>query len=132
MFDHVKHVQGWTTIGCHVYDMTYCKVLTIATCDMESNDVDSQVLMWSSLTRLVKKVGIIENVNFKGFMANNAQTNFNAMMRMFGFGDPTIPMVGRKHICLMHWVWSMEVHIRHLIKVDLLKEHKRLCHQYKK
>ncbi len=84
--------------------MTYCKVLTIAICDMQSNDVDSQVLMWSSLTRLVKKVGIIENVNFKGFMANNAQTNFNAMKRMFGFGDLTIPMVGRERICLMHWV----------------------------
>jgi hypothetical protein len=26
----------------------------------------------------------------------------------------------------------MEMHTRHLIKFDLLKEHKRLCHQYRK
>jgi hypothetical protein len=30
MFDHVKHVQEWTTMACHVYDSMYCKVLTIA------------------------------------------------------------------------------------------------------
>ncbi len=104
MFYHVKHVQGWTTMGCHVYDMTYYKVLIIIICDMQFDDLDSQVFMRSSLTRLVKKVGRIENVNFKGFMANDAQTNFNAMRRMFGFGDPTIPMIGRERICFMHWV----------------------------
>jgi hypothetical protein len=58
-------------MGYHVYDMTYCKLLIIAICDVQSNEVDSQVLMWSSLTRLVKKVGKIKNVNFKGFMVNN-------------------------------------------------------------
>jgi hypothetical protein len=56
MFDHVKHVQGWTTMGCHGFDMAYCKVLTIDICDMQSEDVDSQILMWYSLTRLFKKV----------------------------------------------------------------------------
>jgi hypothetical protein len=59
-------------MGCHVYDMTYYKVLIIIICDMQSDDLDSQVFMRSSLTRLVKKVGRIENVNFKGFMANDA------------------------------------------------------------
>ncbi len=24
MFDHVKHVQGSMTMGCHVYDLVYC------------------------------------------------------------------------------------------------------------
>jgi hypothetical protein len=65
MFDHVKHVQGWTTMGCHVCDMAYCKVLTIDICDMQSEDVDSQILMWSSLTRLVKNVGIIKKSTSK-------------------------------------------------------------------
>jgi hypothetical protein len=36
MFGHVKHVQGWTTMACHVYDLVYCKVMTIAVCDMQS------------------------------------------------------------------------------------------------
>jgi hypothetical protein len=34
MFDHVKCVVGWTTMASHVYDLTYCKVMTIAICDM--------------------------------------------------------------------------------------------------
>ena len=25
MFDHVKRVKHWTTMGCHVYDPTYCQ-----------------------------------------------------------------------------------------------------------
>jgi hypothetical protein len=38
MFDHVKHVQEWTTMACHVYDVAYCKVMTITVCDMQSED----------------------------------------------------------------------------------------------
>jgi hypothetical protein len=38
MFDHVKRVQKWTTMACHVYDSTYCRVMTIAVCDMQSED----------------------------------------------------------------------------------------------
>jgi len=29
MFDHVKHVQGWTIFTFHVYDFFYYKVMTI-------------------------------------------------------------------------------------------------------
>ncbi len=59
MFDHIKGVQGWITMSYHVYDMSYCKVLTIAICDMQFEDVDSQILMWFSLTRFVEKEGSI-------------------------------------------------------------------------
>jgi hypothetical protein len=31
MFDHVKRVKDWTTMGIHVYQ----KVMTIAVCDLE-------------------------------------------------------------------------------------------------
>jgi hypothetical protein len=34
MFDHVKRVKHWTTMACHIYDSAYCRVLTIAVCDM--------------------------------------------------------------------------------------------------
>ena len=34
MFDHVKCVKMWTTMACYVYDSTYCRVMTIAICDM--------------------------------------------------------------------------------------------------
>jgi hypothetical protein len=34
MFDHIKHVQGWTTMAYHVYDLVYCKVVTITIYNM--------------------------------------------------------------------------------------------------
>ena len=44
MFDHVKRVKDWTTMACHVYDSIYCKVMTIAMCDMQIEDCSAQVL----------------------------------------------------------------------------------------
>jgi hypothetical protein len=71
MFDHVKRVQEWTTMACHVYDATYCKVMTIAVCDMQSEDTKVQCIMWRELNELMRQNGV-ENSNFKGFMADNA------------------------------------------------------------
>jgi len=42
MFDHVKCVVGWTMMACHVYDPVYCKVMTIAICDMQFEDIKVQ------------------------------------------------------------------------------------------
>jgi hypothetical protein len=36
MFDHVKRVKKWTTMACHFYNSTYCRVMTIAICDIQS------------------------------------------------------------------------------------------------
>lgn len=44
MFDHVKRVKGWTTMACHVYDSMYCRVMTIAVCDMQSEDCATQIV----------------------------------------------------------------------------------------
>ena len=44
MFDHVKRVKDWTTMACHVYDSLYSKVMTIAMCDMQSEDCTAQIL----------------------------------------------------------------------------------------
>ena len=44
MFDHVKHVESWTTMASHIYDSKYCKVMTIAICDMQSEDAEAQEL----------------------------------------------------------------------------------------
>jgi hypothetical protein len=34
MFGHAKHVANWITMACHMYDLVYCKMLTIIVCDM--------------------------------------------------------------------------------------------------
>lgn len=46
MFDHVKRVQGWTTMACHMYDTTFKSVLIIGVCDMQLKDTKSQSCMW--------------------------------------------------------------------------------------
>jgi hypothetical protein len=74
MFDHVKRLRDWTTMACHVYDNRYCKVLTIACCDMQSEDGATQVLFWENLNAVMAENGV-PNVNFKGFMADSAQAS---------------------------------------------------------
>ena len=45
MFDHVKHVKHWTTMACHVYDSTDCRVMTIVVCDKQSEDDVAQMVL---------------------------------------------------------------------------------------
>ena len=42
MFDHVKRINGWTTLGVHVYDSIHCKSMTICVCDMKLESVEHQ------------------------------------------------------------------------------------------
>ena len=58
----------------HVYDSQYCKVLTIACCDMKSEDGTTQTLFWKKMNVVMAENGV-SKVNFKGFMADSALTN---------------------------------------------------------
>ena len=49
VFDHVKYLQDWTTMVCHVYDNKYCKVLTIASCDIQSEDARAHIIFGGNL-----------------------------------------------------------------------------------
>jgi hypothetical protein len=130
MFDHVKRVKEWTTMACHVYDAAYCKVMTIAVCDMQSEDTMAQCIMWRELNDLMAKNGI-ENTNFKGFMADSAQANWNAIRIVYGNGDPKVPMENRERTCLLHWTTSLKRHTQKFIKPDMQDQHNRFCKQYK-
>jgi hypothetical protein len=57
--------------------------------------------MWRELNNLMAKNGI-ENTNFKGFMADSAQANWNAVRIVYGSGDPKVPMENRERTCLLH------------------------------
>jgi hypothetical protein len=76
MFDHVKCVKKWTTMACHVYNFTYCCVMTVAVCDMQSKDAAAQSIMWKNLNAVLAKHGVPES-KFKGFMAYSTQANWN-------------------------------------------------------
>ncbi len=43
MFDNVKCVQGQTTFAYHVYDPIYWKVMMIAICDMQFENMEFNV-----------------------------------------------------------------------------------------
>ena len=131
MFDHVKRVVGWTSLGAHVYDPVFCKVMTICVCDMMCKMADAQEQMWLSMINLLGRHGV-ENVNFKGFMADSAQANFNAVRKIFGSGDRSIPMEGKERTCQFHWSMALDRHTRQLIKNELQARHIELCNDYRK
>ena len=87
MFDDVKSLKDWTTMACHVYDSRYCKILTIACRDIQSEDGETQILFCKKLKFVLAKIGVA-NVNFKGFLADSAKTNWNAVKTIYSDGDP--------------------------------------------
>jgi hypothetical protein len=74
IFDHVKHVKHWTTMACHVYESTYCWIITVAVYDMHSEDTGAQSILWKNLNTVMARHGIPKSI-FKGFMADNALAN---------------------------------------------------------
>jgi hypothetical protein len=101
-----------------VYAATYCKVMTITVCDMQSEDMKAQYIMWRELNDLMAKNGV-ENTNFKGFMADSTQANWNAVRIVYGSGDPKVPMENRERTCLLHWTTSLKRYKQNFIKLDM-------------
>ena len=130
MFDHVKRVKGWTTMACHVYDSKYCRVMSIAICDMQSEDIVAQTIFWRNLNAVVARHDI-PNPKFKGFMADSVQANWNAVRIIYGSGDKAVPMENQEKRCLFHWTQSLEKHTKADIRLDLQSQHRQLCKQYK-
>jgi hypothetical protein len=126
MFDHVKRVKHWITMACHIYDSAYCRVITIAVYDMQSEDATTQMVLWKNLNDVMARYGIPEP-KFKGFMADSAQANWNAVKVIYGSGDATISMKDLKRTCLFHWVQSLEEHTKATIRADLQHQHRQLC-----
>src|SRR5450631_2510022 len=73
----------------------------------------------------------VHKVNFKGFMADSAQANWNVVRIIYGSGDASEKMVDRERTCLFHWTQSLEKHTKADIRQDLQYQHRILCQQYK-
>jgi hypothetical protein len=131
MFDHVRRVRNWTTMACHVYDSTYCRVMTIACCDMQSEDAEAQMVFWKYLNAVMKRHGV-EKPNFKGFMADSAQANWNAVRVVYGNGNKEDQMEDRERTCQFHWTQSMVLHTEKHVAEELWDQHKKMCQQYRK
>ena len=85
--------------------------------------------MWILMLALLRCHGI-ENVNFKGFMVDSAQTNFNAIRKIFGSGYKSIPMEGKERTCQFHWSMALDWHTNQFIKPELQAKYIELCHEY--
>jgi hypothetical protein len=96
MFNHVKRVARWTIMVCHVYNLMYCKMLTIAICDVQFEDIEAQQLMWTKLNEMMLKHKF-PKPDFKGFMADNTRANWNTVTIVYGSRDPFIKMVNKEH-----------------------------------
>ena len=130
MFDHVKRVKDWTTMACHVYDSKYCRVMTIAMCDMQSEDAEAQQLFWENLNDTMKNHGL-EETNFKGFMADSAGANWHAVRRVYGSGDKDKPMDNRERTCLFHWTKCLQRATAKNILPGFQEQHIALCKIWK-
>lgn len=82
-----------------MYDTKYYKVLTLACCDMKCEDDATQTLFWKYLNVVMAK-NSVAHVNFKGFMADNAQANWNVVRKIYGNGDLTVQMEDCEHTYL--------------------------------
>jgi hypothetical protein len=83
MSDHVKRVEGWTTMVAHVYDGTYQRIMTISCCDFQSKDNEAQMLFWQNLNHIMARHGI-PHPTFIGFMADSAPANWNDVRIVYG------------------------------------------------
>ena len=117
-------------MACHVYDWTYQRGITISCCDFQSEDKDTQVIFWNNLNHVMRRHGI-PMPQFRGFMADSAQANWNAVRIVYGSGDPKVPIEGRERTCYFHWTQSLEKHTKQYVKHNLQDQHKHLCLQYR-
>ncbi len=68
------------------------------------------------------KQGHLKNVphpNFKGFMANSAQANWNGLHIVYGSSNPSEPMICQECTRHFHWIQSMDKHKKQQIKLEL-------------
>ena len=79
--------------------------MTIAVCDMQSEDATAQSVLWKNLNAILARHGVLEP-KFKGFMADSAQANWNAIWVIYGNSDTAIPKKDQERTCLFHWTQS--------------------------
>ncbi len=87
-------------MACHANDVMYYKIMTIAfatynlkTLKCNRSCGRSSMKQWSNTS---------PKPNFKGFMVDNVQANWNAFKIIYDFGDMSVRMVNKEHTCLFH------------------------------
>ena len=97
---------------------------------MQSEDGAIQTLFWKILNLVMTNNGV-SNVNFKGFMADSVQANWNAVRIIYGVVDLSLPLVARERTRIFYWSASLDKVTQKYIKPSLQFQHKQLCKDYK-
>ena len=92
---------------------------------MKEEDTTSQILFWEMMYDVLLQNGCLP-ANFRGFMADEAGTNWRAVRTIFNDGGDNV-MEGRKRSCLFHWEQSLQLHTVQCVAKSFQDEHKRLC-----
>lgn len=50
----------------------------------------------------------VPNVHFKGVMGDYIEANWNAVKKIYGEGDPNLPMAGHECTCFFHGLKSLD------------------------
>jgi len=96
MFNHIKHVQGSTTMAYHIYDpVDYYKVMTIVVCDMQFEDTEAQCIMWKKLNEVVEKKGSRVCPFLRGSWQIIRKLK-NVVHIVYGIKNPTMKMVDKE------------------------------------
>ena len=64
--------------------------MTIAVCDMQSEDAAAQMVFWKNINDVMARHGV-PLPKFKGFMVDSAHANWNAIRVIYGSGAPQFP-----------------------------------------
>jgi hypothetical protein len=68
----------------------------------------------------------VPNVNFKGFMEDSAQANWNVVKKIYGDGEPTLPMIKDEYTCLLRWSSTLDKVMHKYINPSLQFQHKQI------
>jgi hypothetical protein len=101
----VRPLQTCATLDNHGFAMSMI-LFVVESWPLQFEDVDLQMLMWNAFIRDMKEHNV-QNVNFKGLITICAQTNFNAIITLFGSGDSKFLMENQECKCFDHWVQSL-------------------------
>lgn len=107
MFDHIKWRHTWTVMTSLVYDKKILQVFKNSVLWYGIKGCQNPNRFLENLNVVILE-NYVPHINFKGFMANNAQDNKMTMRRIYSDGDPSAPLEGREHTCIFHWSINLD------------------------
>ena len=80
---------------------------TIAIFNMHLEDCNAQIMFWEKINDVMLRISSYEPPKFYGFMVDEAHANWKAVRQVFNNGNP---LEGHEHLCLFHWMNSLNNH----------------------